>query len=77
MTEQEIYDGVIVNGTTDFVFVAETLRRHGTSWCVIGGLAVNSYVTPVYTADLESRETAEADLLYVADGWGGDEADAP
>ena len=53
MTEQEIYDGVIVNGTTDFIFVAETLRRHGASWCVIGGLAVNSYVTPVYTADLD------------------------
>ena len=53
MTEQEIYDGVIVNGTTDFIFVAETLRRHGAGWCVIGGLAVNSYVTPVYTADLD------------------------
>ena len=53
MTEQEIYDGVIVNGTTDFLFVAGTLRRHGASWCVIGGLAVNSYVTPVYTADLD------------------------
>ena len=53
MTEQEIYDGVIVNGTTDFSFVAGTLRRHGASWCVIGGLAVNSYATPVYTADLD------------------------
>ena len=53
MTEQEIYDGVIVNGTADFIFVAETLRRHGAGWCVIGGLAVNSYVTPVYTADLD------------------------
>ena len=53
MTEQEIYDGVIVNGTTDFLFVVETLRRHGAGWCVIGGLAVNSYVTPVYTADFD------------------------
>ena len=53
MTEQEIYDGVIVNGTSDFRFVVETLRRHGAGWCVIGGLAVNSYVTPVYTADLD------------------------
>ena len=53
MTEQEIYDGVIVNGTTDFIFVAEALRRYSTGWCVIGGLAVNSYVTPVYTAELE------------------------
>ena len=53
MTEREIYDGVIVNGTKDFVFVAETLRRHGAGWCVIGGLAVNSYAAPVYTADLD------------------------
>ncbi len=53
MTEREIYDGVIVSGTTDFIFVAETLRRHGAGWCVIGGLAVNSYATPVYTADLD------------------------
>ena len=53
MTEQEIYDGVIMNGTTDFAFVVETLRRHGANWCVIGGLAVNSYVTPVYTVDLD------------------------
>lgn len=53
MTERQIYDGIIVNGTTDFLFVAETLRRHGAGWCVIGGLAVNSYATPVYTADLD------------------------
>ena len=53
MTEREIYDGVIVSGTTDFIFVAETLRRHSAGWCVIGGLAVNSYATPVYTADLD------------------------
>lgn len=53
MTEREIYDGVIMSGTTDFAFVAETLRRHGAGWCVIGGLAVNSYAIPVYTADLD------------------------
>lgn len=64
MTEQEIYDGVIMNGTTDFAFVAETLRRHGAGWCVIGGLAVNSYVTPVYTVDLDLVVVA-ADLVPV------------
>ena len=53
MTEREIYDGVIVNGTTDFFFLVETLRRRGAGWCVIGGLAVNSYASPVYTADLD------------------------
>ena len=52
MTEREVYDGVIMNGTKDFIFVVETLRRHGAGRCVIGGLAVNAYATPVYTADL-------------------------
>lgn len=42
-----------MNGTKDFTFVAETLRRHGAGWCVIGGLAVNAYATAVYTADLD------------------------
>ena len=53
MTEREIYDGVVVNGTKDFIFVAKTLYRHGAGWCVIGGLAVNAYAAPVYTADLD------------------------
>ncbi len=53
MTEAQIYDGVIVNGTTDFLFVAECLRRHEAAWCVIGGLAVNAYTSLVYTADLD------------------------
>ena len=52
MTEAQIYDAVIPNGTTDFAFVVQTLRRQRVGWCVIGGLAVNTYVTPVYTADL-------------------------
>ena len=66
MTEIEIYDGVIMNGTTDFAFVVETLRRHGARWCVIGGLAVNTYAEPVYTADLDMVVIAE-DLGPVLD----------
>jgi hypothetical protein len=53
VTEQEIYDGVIMNGTTDFAFVVEILRRNSADWCLIGGLAVNSYCDPVYTADCD------------------------
>ena len=64
MTEREIYDGVIMSGTTDFALVVETLRRHGAGWCVIGGMAVNSYVEPVYTADLDLVVVA-ADLAPV------------
>jgi hypothetical protein len=53
VTEQQIYDGVIMNGTTDFAFVVELLRRRGAEWCLIGGLAVNCYCEPVYTADFD------------------------
>ncbi len=53
MTEQEIYDGVIMSGTTDFALVVDSLRRHRAEFCVIGGMAVNSYVTPIYTVDLD------------------------
>lgn len=42
-----------MNGTTDFHFVVDCLRRHEADWCVIGGLAVNAYAPPVYTADLD------------------------
>ena len=64
MTEQEIFDGVIMSGTTDFALVVESLRRHGAGWCVIGGMAVNSYASPVYTADLDLVVVA-ADLAPV------------
>lgn len=66
MTEREIYDGVIMNGTNDFALVVETLRRHRAGWCVIGGLAVNTYTTPVYTADLD-LVVVTADLEPVLD----------
>lgn len=64
MTEQQIYDGAVMSGTTDFAFVVEVLRRHGAGWCVIGGMAVNAYVRPVYTADLDMVVVA-ADLAPV------------
>ena len=64
MTEQQIYDGVVMSGTTDFAFVVEVLRRYGAGWCVIGGMAVNAYVRPVYTADLDMVVVA-ADLAPV------------
>ena len=57
MTEQEIYDGAVMGGTTDFTLVVA-------GWCVIGGMAVNSYVTPVYTVDLDLVVVA-ADLTPV------------
>jgi hypothetical protein len=57
MTAEEIYESVTNGGASDFATVCEILGRHG-PWCLIGGLAVNCYVEPVYTVD--------ADIVVVA-----------
>ena len=64
MTEIELYDGVIMEGTSDLFFVADTLQRHSARWCLIGGMAVNAYVVPVYTADCD-LVVVSADLEQV------------
>jgi hypothetical protein len=50
MTESEVYESVTGSGGSDFALLAEILNRHS-AWCLIGGLAVNCYVEPVYTLD--------------------------
>lgn len=57
MTAAEIYESVTNGGASDFAEVVAVLNRHK-PWCLIGGLAVNCYVEPVYTVD--------ADLVVVA-----------
>jgi hypothetical protein len=57
MTAEEIYESVTNGGATDFAQVTAILDRHG-PWCLIGGLAVNCYVEPVYTVD--------ADIVVIA-----------
>jgi hypothetical protein len=57
MTAEEIYESVTNGGASDFAKVASILECHG-PWCLIGGLAVNCYVEPVYTVD--------ADIVVVA-----------
>jgi hypothetical protein len=52
MTAEEIYESVTNGGASDFASVADILKRHG-PWCLIGGLAVNCYVEPVYTVDAD------------------------
>ena len=52
MTAEEIYESVTNGGASDFATVAGILDRHG-PWCLIGGLAVNCYVEPVYTIDAD------------------------
>ena len=53
MTAREIYDLTLRGGGNDFQIVVELLERLGTPWCLIGGLAVNAYAEPVYTADAD------------------------
>ena len=57
MTAAEAFDFVTKGGANDFEEVARLLAPH-TPWCLIGGLAVNCYVEPVYTLD--------ADIVVVA-----------
>jgi hypothetical protein len=57
MTESEIFESVTGSGSTDFATLVSILDRQS-GWCLIGGLAVNCYVEPVYTLD--------ADIVVVA-----------
>jgi hypothetical protein len=52
MTASEIFEAVTGSGSSDFAILVAILNRRG-SWCLIGGLAVNCYVEPVYTWDAE------------------------
>jgi hypothetical protein len=65
MTAEEIYESVTNGGASDFATVAEILDRRG-PWCLIGGLAVNCYVEPVYTVDADIVVVAQ-ELEAIAD----------
>jgi len=57
MTASEVFEAVTGSGSSDFAAIVAILNRRG-AWCLIGGLAVNCYVEPVYTLD--------ADLVVIA-----------
>jgi hypothetical protein len=59
MTAVEVYELTTQGGATDFARVIAACESFG-PYCLIGGLAVNCYVEPVYTLD--------ADLVVVASG---------
>ena len=67
MTATEVYESVSNGGASDFAEVVAILNRTG-QWCLIGGLAVNCYVEPVYTMDAdfvavtENRDAIRSDL---------------
>lgn len=61
MTATEAYDLTTQGGATDFARAVAACEKAG-AWCLIGGLAVNTYVEPVYTLD--------ADLVMVSGSLG-------
>ena len=52
MTASEVFESVTGSGSSDFAALVSILNEHG-RWCLIGGLAVNCYVEPVYTLDAD------------------------
>jgi hypothetical protein len=57
VTALEAYELTTQGGATDFARLIEACKLFG-PYCLIGGLAVNSYVEPVYTLD--------ADIVVIA-----------
>ena len=53
MTAEEIFESVTRGGRSDFAEVVSILAKADPGWCLIGGLAVNCYVSPVYTVDAD------------------------
>jgi hypothetical protein len=52
MTASEVFEAVTGSGSSDFALLVSILNEYG-RWCLIGGLAVNCYVEPVYTLDAD------------------------
>jgi hypothetical protein len=52
MTSAEAYELITHGGATDFARLIEACESFG-PYCLIGGLAVNCYVEPVYTLDAD------------------------
>jgi len=52
MTASEVFEAVTGSGSSDFATLVSILNGRG-AWCLIGGLAVNCYVEPVYTLDAD------------------------
>jgi hypothetical protein len=53
MTAAELFESITNGGMSDFGQVLAVMSELSVPWCLIGGLAVNCYVAPVYTADAD------------------------
>src|ERR1700741_1368667 len=52
MTVTVIFESVMNGGSSDFAVLGDVMDKRG-PWCLVGGLAVNCYVEPVFTADAD------------------------
>lgn len=72
MTASEVFESVTGSGSSDFALLVKILSQHG-SWCLIGGLAVNCYVEPIYTLDADivvvSSELSKIESELTAAGF--------
>jgi hypothetical protein len=73
MTRQEFLNAVSNSHSDILQMLITILEKTGTQYCVIGGLAVNSYVEPVVSLDIdlvitvERTENVLAEIIAV--GW--------
>src|SRR5437773_736132 len=72
MTATEIFESVTNGGSSDFALLVQILDGHG-RWCLVGGLAVNCYVEPVFTVDADivvaSAELSAVQAELIARGF--------
>jgi len=72
MTATEMFESVTNGGSSDFALLVQILRGRGL-WCLVGGLAVNCYVEPVFTIDADiviaSAELSAVQAELIARGF--------
>ena len=76
MTATEVFESVTSGGSSDFALLVHVLDKHR-PWCLIGGLAVNCYVEPVFTLDADvvvaSSELSSIQAELIANGFSVEE----
>lgn len=76
MTATEVFESVTNGGSSDFALLVQILDKYG-RWCLVGGLAVNCYVEPVFTMDADivvsSSELSAIQVELIARGFSVEE----